>query len=164
MFTPDELDLRIISRLQDSDTCSPAAIAAELGTSASTVRRRIHGLCNDNVIRMQWVADPSRIGLNIGAIIAVHVALDCLHSAAQALLSRKEVTWVTLTAGRYDLLFAARFKNNAELVDFQANTLGSIDGVRDTETFFILEAYRKHRYDTLTQDKDHHTEVAGGNG
>ena len=149
MSMPDELDLRIISYLQDTKTCSPAAIAAELGTSASTIRRRIHGLCNDNVIRMEWVADPIRVGLDIGAIIAVHVAPDSLHSVAEALLSRQEVTWVTLTTGRYDLLFSARFKNNAELLDFQANTLGRIDGVRDTETFIVLEAYRRHRYDTL---------------
>jgi len=147
---PDELDLRIISCLQGAETCSPAAIAVELGTSASTIRRRIRGLCKNNVIRMKWVVDPIKIGVGIGAIIAVHVALDCLHSAAEALLSREEVTWVTLTTGRYDLLFSARFKNNAELVDFQANTLGRIDGVRDAETFFILEAHRRHRYETLT--------------
>lgn len=150
MCTPDELDLRIISCLQGDDTCSPSAIAAELGTSASTIRRRIRALCNSNVIRMKWVVDPVKVGVGIGAIIGVHVTLDSLHSVAEALLSRREVTWVTLTTGRFDLLFSARLKNNAELVDFLANTLGRIDGVRDTETFFVLEAHRRHRYDVLT--------------
>ena len=149
MATLDSLDRQVISLLEKDATLAPEAIAKALGTSVSTIRRRIRNLTQNNVIRMRLAVDPDKVGANVGVLIALDVALAHLQSVIDYVSSREETTWVTATTGRYDVLISARFRSNQHLTDFLMNGLGTLEGIGSSETFFLLKARRMRVYEAL---------------
>jgi len=137
MATLDSLDRQVISLLEKDATLAPEAIAKALGTSVSTIRRRIRNLTQNNV------------RANVGVLIALDVALAHLQSVIDYVSSREETTWVTATTGRYDVLISARFRSNQHLTDFLMNGLGTLEGIGSSETFFLLKARRMRVYEAL---------------
>jgi Lrp/AsnC family transcriptional regulator for asnA, asnC and gidA len=150
MTPPDDLDRRIIALLEKDATLAPEAIAKTIRASVSTVRRRIRALVEGKVIRMTITVDPDKMGASVGAIIALDVVLNKLDELIQFVLTREEVTWVTVTTGRYDVLISARFKTNQHLLDFLMNVLGPLEGIRSSETFFLLKPKRRRVWESLS--------------
>ena len=58
----DDLDIRIISMLQDDGRASNAGIAREVGISEATVRRRLKRLFQDEFIRVSALRNPGKMG------------------------------------------------------------------------------------------------------
>lgn len=143
----DALDRQIIALLQKDSSVSAEDGAQMLQKSVSTVRRRIKALTDASVIGTRVVVDPKQIGLPLAVIVAVDVAPNRLKSVTDELAAREEVTWVASTAGRYDVLISARFKDGEELTRFLEDTLGKTDGVRNSETFMLLRTRRRRFFE-----------------
>lgn len=75
MTTFDTLDWRLLDALQRDASLTNAALAEQIGLSASQVSRRRQRLEQDGVIRGYRAAlEPAAVGL--GVIVFIHVALD----------------------------------------------------------------------------------------
>lgn len=75
MTTLDTLDWRLLDALQRDASLTNAALAEQIGLSASQVSRRRQRLEQDGVIRGYRAAlEPAAVGL--GVIVFIHVALD----------------------------------------------------------------------------------------
>ena len=141
----DELDLQIIDLLQLDARSSNRRIAAELGVSEGTVRARIRRMEDEKVIRIAGIAHPAAFGMGVSAYVGFDVEGGKLKKVAQRVLDHEAVSMVMTSLGDYDLLAVVVAPSREALVDFVLDELGSIPGVRRTETTEGLGVL-KHSY------------------
>jgi len=138
-----ELDKRIIEHLQQDGRRPFTQIAADLGVSEAAVRARTNRLVERGIVQIVGVTDPLKLGFQQMAMIGVRCERDTLVQVAERVAAFPEVDYVVITAGTYDLLIEIACEDNAALLDFLAERLRTIDGVRDTETFVYLRMVKQ---------------------
>ena len=129
----DQLDRQLIRCLQENPRERYAVIARQLGTSESTVKRRIETLFESGAIVMSVLPDLYALGFRTSAVIGLKANLDESRRIAKELTMLPEVTYVALTTGRYDIVFHAAARALDELQDFLADRIAPMKGIRDTE-------------------------------
>lgn len=138
-----ELDKRIIEHLQQDGRRPFTQIAAELGVSEAAVRARTNRLVERGILQIVGVTDPLKLGFQQMAMVGIRCERDRLVAVAEAVAGFPEVDYVVITAGTYDVLIEVVCEDNAALLDFLAERLRAIDGVRDTETFVYLRMVKQ---------------------
>jgi len=138
-----ELDKRIIEHLQQDGRRPFTQIAAELGVSEAAVRARTNRLVERGIIQIVGVTDPLKLGFQQMAMVGIRCERDRLLSVAEAVSAFPEVDYVVITAGTYDVLIEVVCEDNSALLDFLAERLRAIDGVRETETFVYLRMVKQ---------------------
>ena len=141
----DELDRRIIQILQVNGRSSNARIARDVGVSEGTVRRRLKTLVNDGVIKVVALPNPEVLGYDTEALVGIQVDPDKIDEVAQLLVVLKESSWVAVTTGSFDIFCWVTLPTSEELGNFLKSVVGTIPGVRRTETFVSLSV-RKRNY------------------
>lgn len=139
----DELDLQIIEILQNDGRASNARIAREVGVSEGTVRRRLRRLVNDNVIKIIAVPNLDKIGYSTAALIGLQTAPGKLDSVADAISNMREVHYVAITTGTFDLFAWVGMTSTEDLGVFLRTRMGIIPGVTRTETFVNLSIKKR---------------------
>lgn len=140
----DPIDTEIIKILQDDGRASNAGIARKLMVSEGTVRRRLKKLVEDEFIQIIALPDPRKMGYESQALLGVQVEPDKIGDVANNLSSLGEVNWVAITTGTYDVFAWVTLPSAEALGLFLRNDVGSIPGVRKTETFVNLDKMRGH--------------------
>ncbi len=138
----DETDQIIVRALQEDGRRPFTEVAAMAGVSEGTVRNRVARLTEEGVLRVVGIADPYRIGYNAPAIVGVEVEPRYVETAAEAIASFEEVSYLVLTAGSFDFLVEVFTRDNEHFTRFLTQQLHQVEGVRRTETFFILRSYK----------------------
>jgi len=141
----DSLDRQIISLLQPDGRRPFADIAREVGVSEGTVRQRYQRLVNEGILQVVAVADPFKIGFHSMAMIGVKATLDgrrTLDDVAQDIADFREVSYVVMSTGDFDLLVEVIVENSEDLASFLINRLHRVDGVAETEAFVLLRVYK----------------------
>lgn len=141
---PDDIDKAVIAELQQDGRRSYAAIAESVGLSEGAVRARVKRLTDSGVIQIVAVTDPMQLGFARQAMIGIHVS-GPLEPVADAVAEIREVDYVVLTAGQYDLLAELVCESDEHLLQIVSSQIRSIPGVRDTDTFVYLKL-RKQTY------------------
>ena len=141
----DELDTKIIALLQEDGRASNAGIARKVGVSEGTVRRRLKQLVQEEYINVVALLDPGRMGYTSEALIGVQVDPDKVDQVGDDLASLEEVNWVATTTGSFDIFCWATLQSSEALGIFLRTKVGTIPGVRRTETFVNL-AVKKRGY------------------
>jgi Lrp/AsnC family transcriptional regulator for asnA, asnC and gidA len=136
-------DVRIIQYLQDDARAAVAKVAAKLKMPESTVRHRLNRLIGNGIIDFAAVADPLKLGYQLWVIIEIQVEISKVRTVAQRLASAPEVNFVGITTGAYDILAAALFRSNEELLDFTTVRLASIPGIIRTSTSSVLQLVKR---------------------
>ncbi len=137
------LDIKIISMLQDDGRVSNVEIARDVGISEPTVRRRLKRLIQDEIIRVSALRDPGKMGYAHEALVGVQADPDKIDQVAEDLARLDEVDWVTITTGAYDVFAWAALQSVEALGIFLRTTVGTIPGVRRTETFVNLSVKKR---------------------
>ncbi len=141
----DELDRKIIQILQDNGRASNARIARDVGVSEGTVRRRLQSLLQDGIIKVVALPDPEVLGYNTEALVGIQVDPDKIDEVAKQLSALKESSWVSVTTGSFDIFSWVTLPSSEDLGNFLKSEVGTISGVRRTETFVSLTV-RKRNY------------------
>ena len=141
----DELDSRIIALLQEDGRASNAGIARRVGVSEGTVRRRLKRLVQEEYISVVALLDPGRMGYASEALVGVQVDPDKVDQVADDLARLDEISWVSITTGAFDIFAWATLHSAESLGIFLRTKVGTIPGVRRTETFVNL-AVKKRGY------------------
>lgn len=139
----DATGRRIIQVLQRDGRQSNAEISRVLGIGESSVRRRIDYLIENDVIQVVAVAEPLRVGYSIYALIGLTTSSGKTLAVSRKLREFREVTWLAVVAGRYDVMFAAVFEGSNELLRFLTVALGELPGIERSETFYILDMVKR---------------------
>ena len=106
--------------------------------SEGTVRRRLKRLVQEEYVRVVAIPDPSKMGYDSEALIGVQVDPDKVDQVSEGLTALDEVSWVTVTTGSYDIFAWATLQSAEALGIFLRTKVGTIPGVRRTETFVNL--------------------------
>ncbi len=138
----DEIDQRVIKVLQIDGRRPNTEIARELRVSETTVRKRISQLVSRGFINIVAVPTPRAIGMNLSAIIGFSVKLPQLQDISEELKRQREVRYVGVSTGRYDIIVEAFFFDQRHFLDFISNRLGRMQGITGLETSVILEVVK----------------------
>jgi Lrp/AsnC family transcriptional regulator for asnA, asnC and gidA len=138
----DELDSKIIQILQEDGRASNAGIARKVGVSEGTVRRRLKRLIQEEFIQVVALPDPAKMGFDSQALVGAQVDPDKIDQVADALAALSEINWVAITTGSFDVFAWATLQSAEALGIFLRTKIGTIQGVRRTETFVNLDRKR----------------------
>ena len=143
MVSLDDLDKRLIAEMQKNGDRPHAELARSLGTSKSTVTRRIQRLINEGVVRIVAVVDADMIGLSTSALIGLNVDPKHIDSILEQLGANPRVHLLALVTGRWDIVAVIAVASSKELAHFVREEIVSIEGVRASETLLALELKKK---------------------
>jgi Lrp/AsnC family transcriptional regulator for asnA, asnC and gidA len=135
--TVTSTDRTIIRQLQRNARMSYAELSRETGIPESTVRRRMDRLQQRGVIEFSMLADPSKLGYELRAMIGLRVELQKLAEIAARLREMTEVNFAAFLTGNFDIMIQVIVRSQENLVGFLTQKLATIDGVRSTETFVM---------------------------
>lgn len=157
----DEI-LRILSR---DARLSTDQIAKMTGQSAAEVEATITNLEKQGIIkRYKTIIDWEKAGVvKVGAFIDVKVApaREVGFDAVASRISRfPEVKSVWLVSGSNDLRVLVQGEDLREVGRFVAEKLATIDGVRGTETHFMMRRYKEDDDYFVDTDEDNRLLVA----
>jgi Lrp/AsnC family transcriptional regulator for asnA, asnC and gidA len=142
----DDLDKAIIKALQLDGRRPYAQIGRELKVPEATVRQRAERLITRGVVQVVGVTDPLAMGFGQPAFIGVHADTSRIEQVADAVAALDEVTYVVITAGRFDMICEVVCEDNEHLLRVLSEELAAIEGVRGSETMvelrFVKESYR----------------------
>ena len=111
----DELDARIIKVLQTDGRASNSHISREVGVSEGTVRRRLHHLVKDDMIKVVAIPNQDQIGNGTAALIGIRTHPASVEAIADTLSDLEEVHYVSITTGAWDIFIWMRAQSTEEL-------------------------------------------------
>ena len=147
----DLLDQELIRLLGEDAGQSNEAIAKKLMVTPATIRRRKKELRGQGVLRIVGAVNPQKLGYNLSVVVAFDIEANKLNTALQYLSSRPEVTWISTTTGRFDIIALIRLRSTDELSAFVTNAASSIEGLRNSESFICLHT-EKGKYSLMFTD------------
>jgi len=142
-FQLDEIDERIVQALKEDGRMSFAEIARRLDVSPGMIRQRYFDLVANRVVQVVAVTNPTLVGYDSVALIGVRVDGSRLREIAREIAAFKEVIYLVLCAGSFDILVEVVCRDNAHLLRFLSENLRALEGVRSTETFVYLEIVKE---------------------
>lgn len=142
----DALDHKIIAVLQENARQTNAEVAAQVGSSEPTVRRRVDRLLEHQVIKIVAVAPPFSLGYHIVAILGIQIDHSFLDEIQEALLAMPEIRFAGVTLGSYDVVTEVWFRSNKELLAFLHERLSKIPGIQRIESLQVAKMI-KYAYD-----------------
>ncbi len=138
----DDLDFQVLSCLQKDGRMSFTEMAEELKVSVGTVRTRVNKLIEDGTVNIIGRINPDNVGFRSYAHIAVYVRPATLkEKVANKIATFKEVSFLAMTSGDYDLEVDVMCRDNDHLVEF-VNKISEIDGVNQTKTTIYFKVYK----------------------
>ena len=141
----DRLDQEIIDILQVDGRVSNAEIARRVRVSEGTVRRRLSRLTKDGTINVIAVPNLEKMGITTAGLVAMQVEPGMVDEVADALAKIDQVHLLVITTGARDLFAWVAAGSSEDLSDLLRKKIGTIRGVRSTETFVNL-AVKKRTY------------------
>lgn len=142
----DDLDKAIIKCLQQDGRRPYAQIGRELKVPEATVRQRAERLISRGIVQIVGVTDPLAMGFQQPALIGLKVEAGRLEEISQQIGALDEVTYLVVTAGRYDLVCEVVCEDNDHLLRVLTERFAEIEGIKSTETLvelrFVKESYQ----------------------
>jgi DNA-binding Lrp family transcriptional regulator len=156
-----ESDEVIIGALRLNARRSFAAVAAELGTNESTVRRRFEALRRQGCVNVATFVRPRAMGFQQPMLMKLVLAPGKLESAAAQLTGYAGVRYMAAGLGRLGLLVELNLATATDVYDFTTTVLGRIDGISEVHIWTELVAL-KRAYVRLDDDAAATRPVAPG--
>lgn len=138
----DQLDLSILTFLQQDGRKPYTEIAQALSVSEGTVRNRVARLVDEGAVQIVGMIDPLQLGFDAPALIGVSIQGANLEDAAAQIARLPEVSYLVMVSGEFDLLVEVLCRDREHLATFLNQQLRKLPGVFRTQTFMILNTYK----------------------
>lgn len=139
----DDIDLKILSIIQDNARVSISKLAKQVGLSPPSVHERISKLEERGVI-VEYVAvlDAKKLGKSLTAFIGITLDRTCCkdEDVINTLKMIPEVQEVHRIAGEEDLLIKTKTEDTSTLEKMLINEVTGIKGVAKTRTMIALSS------------------------
>jgi len=141
----DELDFKILEKLNENARKSYREIARELNVSLTTVSNRITKMEDEKVIeRYIPLINQEKIGYDLTAVINVKISHGKLIEVQERISKDNHVSGVYDITGEWDSLIIAHFKDRRDLNGFIKGVL-SMDNVEKTNTQIVLNIVKNEK-------------------
>lgn len=137
----DNVDLSILSLLQNDAKKPYTEIAKKAFVSSGTVHVRMNKLEKMGIVRGASLdLNLAKLGYTVGAFLGVFLAKSSLYeNVANQLKKIPEITSINYTTGNYSMLVRIYAKGTDHLKDILHDKIQKVEGIERTETFIILE-------------------------
>lgn len=137
----DDLDLKILAKLQESARTPYLEMAREFEVAGGTIHARVNRMTDLGIIKgSKILVDYQTLGFQVSALIGVSLTRAGDYKAAlRKLRPIREVVEVHYTTGTFGLLLKVMVKGIPELRQLIAEKLQAIDEIHSTETFVVLD-------------------------
>jgi DNA-binding Lrp family transcriptional regulator len=135
----DDLDLSLIKEFQINARQKTDQLARKFGVYKTTITRRIQRLLDEDVIRFRTYIHPFALGYEGNALVGLKCNPVKVSEVADAVASYKQVPYVGICAGRYDITAWVAFRKLSDLRHFVNVELGSIPDLREIDTMIVYK-------------------------
>jgi DNA-binding Lrp family transcriptional regulator len=139
----DDIDIRIISLLQDDSRLSYNKIAHKLGISVGTALNRVKSLEDKGVLKgYTAIVDPNKVGYGLTVIVLIQAEGKHLLDVEKEVAKTNNVISVYDITGDFDFIVIARFKDRDGLNAFIKHLL-TIPYIKRTVTNVALNVIKE---------------------
>ncbi|MBS3934488.1 MAG: Lrp/AsnC family transcriptional regulator [Truepera sp.] len=139
----DYLDRRIIMALERDGRRPYRDIARELGVAEATIRSRVNRMTERELIHIEAVGDPLKLGVEVVAISLIRVKPGHVQETAEILTRYPNVRFVGISLGAADIIIQTLHASLRDLHGFIAQELPrAAPAVTSTETFQLAEVHK----------------------
>ncbi|MFI6878475.1 Lrp/AsnC family transcriptional regulator [Streptomyces sp. NPDC050400] len=139
---PDQVDRRLLLALADDGRAGVAALAQRVGTSESTVRRRLSRLETTGAVLYRTEVTPRHSGFPVWCLICADVPPDQLSSAASSVSRLRETRTVTAVTGPHNLFVCAWLNRVEQLPEYTQKLTRKVSGLRVADTVLSLRLHK----------------------
>jgi DNA-binding Lrp family transcriptional regulator len=136
----DYLDQRIVAALQANARATWRQIAAVVGTSESTVKRRAERLVHSGTIRITVFTETVSPGFPV--LVQCTCKIGGAPAVARRLAERDDVRFVALVTGPFDVVAEMIVPSNRRLAEIILQELPAIPGITGTTTETVLRTFK----------------------
>jgi Lrp/AsnC family transcriptional regulator for asnA, asnC and gidA len=138
----DRVDKAIIHELQLDGRMPYTELSRRVGLSQPATRQRVNRLIDRGSMQVVAVTDPSTLGFDYPAMVGIDVDGD-LVEIADRLAQLEEVSYLVITAGRYDILAEVICSDADHLLRFVNEQIRPLAGVSSVELFNYLRLVKQ---------------------
>jgi Lrp/AsnC family transcriptional regulator for asnA, asnC and gidA len=139
----DDVDMKIISCLEENGRIPNNEIASRLSLSEGTVRNRIHKLLDYKFLRIKGLTNPNIRKDKLLVFILVKVALHKEWEKIGKKLSEiPEVKSVSMVTGRFDIILEVHLAPD-QIMHFISEQISDIKNILSTESLIVVKSYEK---------------------
>jgi DNA-binding Lrp family transcriptional regulator len=145
-------DVRLVRALQVAPRAPYAVLAAALGVTETSVRRRYLRLRADGQLRVVGVVDPGALG-QTRWLVRLRCRPGSVGAIAEALARREDVSWVAVGAGGSEVSCAVRSRTAAQRDDLLGTRLPRTAAVLQLDAAALLHQFvggRAHYWGALS--------------
>ena len=136
----DSVDRALLEALSHDARMSLTDLAEKINVSRSTAYARLQRLRDEGVITGFTASiDPQALGLGVAALVFIDIEQHDWRTLRSELAAIPGVEYLAMCAGRFDLMLLARAESIPALRDVLLEKIQRIQGVRSTESVFILD-------------------------
>jgi len=143
----DDIDVKILSILQNDTTLSIQDIADKVGLTSNPCWRRIKRLENQDVITKRVaVIDPSKVGLGMTAFVRIHTdkhTKDWLNLFKLGVTKIPEIIECHRMTGDVDYLLKILVQDLEHYDDVYRRLLDLVPDIKDVSTSFSMERMKE---------------------
>ncbi len=134
----DELDQRLIEQLVKDGRKSSRDLAKILNADPSTIRRRVHRLIQEGIVRIIALPIVSKAGYPVQTYVGINVDPVELDNNLKVLNEIPECAFVSVTAGRFNIMIILWCRSTSEINKLVQKILVRLKGIRSYETFICM--------------------------
>lgn len=138
----DEVDIHILSLLQDDGRVTNADLAKLVGLSPPSVLQRVRALEKSGLIRgYHAILDPDRLGLRVTALAMISLSLhqeQPIERFRRSIQEIPEVLECLHVSGEFDFLLKIVVKDIRAYEQLIREKLSKIRGIRQIKSSFVL--------------------------
>lgn len=140
----DDVDRRLIAELIADGRVSVNELATRANVSRATAYARFERLRESGAVRgFTTDVDAEALGYGLAVLILVNVEQGRWPTITTELAELPGAEWVGLTSGGFDFALLVRVPDVNALRDVLLVRLQGIEGVRSTQTIFVLNEERR---------------------
>jgi Lrp/AsnC family transcriptional regulator for asnA, asnC and gidA len=138
----DRVDKAIIHELQLDGRMPYTELSRRVGLSQPATRQRVNRLIDRGSMQVVAVTDPSTLGFDYPAMVGIDVDGDIVE-IADRLAQLEEISYLIITAGRYDILAEVVCSDAEHLLRFVNDQIRPLAGVSSVELFNYLRLVKQ---------------------
>jgi len=140
----DDVDRRIVAELIADGRVSVNELATRANVSRATAYSRFERLRESGAVRgFTADVDAETLGYGLAVLILVNIEQGRWPTIRTELAELPGAEWVGLTSGGFDFALLVRVPDVNALRDVLLVRLQGIEGVRSTQTIFVLDEERR---------------------
>jgi DNA-binding Lrp family transcriptional regulator len=139
----DELELAIVAALGEDGRMSFKELTRHVGTSESTVARRVDSLVRRGCLRFRTLAEPGILGFAVEFMLWLSVLPSKLDEAGQQLAADPGTKYLSAATGRFNLIGQIVLRHYGELYRHTTEVVGALPGLQAADVTLQVSTLKR---------------------